>query len=122
MCLSTNSTKVLSLDGDSDDTLLIKVNDNGTVIDTADTILNSTWYHIGVYYYEEQGVDDGVVTVWMNTDGTDFDAGDVISTGSAYDTGTTDAGYIRLRGPVGGKINYIDNIQMVNGAPSWPDS
>jgi len=94
--------------------------------DTTVDIVANTWYHFGVYYKMETGVvnNDGIVRVWMNTDGEEFDAGDLKYSATNVDTGYTseslgDGDEIRIEGQEAAYTCYIDDFQVVSGAPSW---
>lgn len=94
--------------------------------DTTIDIVANTWYHIGVYYKMETSAtnNDGVVRVWMNTDGATFDAGDLYYSSTAVDTGYTtdnlgDGDEVRIEGPEASYTCYIDDFKVVAGKPSW---
>jgi len=85
----------------------------------------NTKYHIGVYWKIETaaGNNDGIVRVWMNTDGGEFDAADLILNNTSVDTGAESEGWQadvwRIPGPAAGYVSYTDNNRAVAGAPSW---
>jgi hypothetical protein len=92
-------------------------------LSTGQTVLDATTYHVGIYYKVETGSDDGIVSAWLNTDGSEFDAGDLIYNSSAVNTGMGKVGrQIIFWGQSGNDILLMDNTKVVNGAPSWPTS
>lgn len=112
----------------SSTTLLVEVKSGNVDLDTGDSVTADTWYHVGVYYKQEtaSGADDGTVRVWRNEDGTEFDAGDLISDDweGNVDTGTTGADQIQIRGnsTSGSIVTDKDDTKVITGAPSWPIS
>jgi len=95
---------------------------NGTTYDPGNNhIPEDTWVYIGLYYKEETGPgnNDGIVRVWLNTDGGTFDAADLLINQTAVDTVSNDAAKIRMGGPYSGKVCWRDDVRVVSGAPSW---
>jgi hypothetical protein len=117
-----DSTHIARVRIGADDTIEIYLVSSASIKDSGDTLSDDTTYHIGYYYKEETGSNDGISRIWMNTDGSEFDAGDLILDDSAGDTGSTDVGTIRLRGPTSNHTGIWDNVQVIDGAPSWPTS
>ncbi len=98
---------------------------NGTTFDPGNShIPENTWVHIGLYYKEETGAgnNDGIVRVWLETDGDGFEAVEMLINQTSVDTVSNDAAKIRMSGPYSGKISYRDDVRVVSGAPSWPTS
>jgi len=101
--------------------------DNGNSSLTDDTISANTTYHIGVYFKEATNSTslDGKITIWLNTDGSAFNAADIIHgplTNLDCNNGLTTR-TIMLQGPVANKINYYDNVKVITGTPpaSWSE-
>jgi len=97
-----------------------------TYPDTTYDISANTWTHIGVYYKMETGAanNDGIVRVWVNTDGGEFDVGDLVYSSTTVDTGHTtdslgDGDEIVIQGPGSGYTHYIDDFKVTAGAPTW---
>lgn len=97
-----------------------------TVTATSGSISADTWLHFGLYNQCETGDgsgDDGIVRIWINTDGSDFDAGDVVLNNTAMDNGSSSEGYngdtVRFVGPRAGYIAWTDDPVVKSGAPSW---
>lgn len=96
-----------------------------SVLASSGTMAADTWTHYGVYFKNESSAElnDGVVRMWYNTDGGEFDAADVIYNNAAADCGSSAEGYngdeIRVVGPHAGYIAWTDDFVVKSGAPSW---
>lgn len=97
-----------------------------TAIDTTQDVVADTWYHIGIYWKIETGdgtANNGIVRVWVNTDGGTFDAGDIKYNSTSVDTGTAaetfGADGVRINGPEPSYINYVDDFKVISGACPW---
>ena len=96
---------------------------NGTTWDAGNGhILAETWVHIGLHYKEETGAGnkDGIVRVWLETDGDGFEAGELLVNQATVDTLSADVAKIRLSGTAANKICYRDDVKVTSGTPSWP--
>lgn len=106
--------------------MYINTKGGSTYPDSTLDVSANTWYHIGLYYKMETGVanNDGILRLWANTDGGEFDAGDLYYSSTTVDTGYTsetlgDGDQIIIEGPEASNTLYIDAFRVVAGAPSW---
>jgi hypothetical protein len=95
-------------------------------VGTGDTLSADTTYHLGVYY-KQSATDssaDGVIMVYMNTDGTAFDFADRIYSKTNLDIDTlNNAEAVRFRGPSTGNVGHYDNVKVVACSSNpWPES
>jgi len=115
------ATKVVKLYLDSESNLVVYVNNDAVTYDGSYTFIADTWTHVGVYYKEEPGINDGIVRAWIDTDGV-FVAGDLDINETAVDTGSTDGAGLRIYGSSIAGIAVYDDLKVVDGEPSWPTS
>jgi len=93
--------------------------DNAAYAATTGALAEDTWYHIGIHFKKAAGT--GIVRVWQNTDGGEFDVSDLIYSRTDA-TGAYDGAQIRFPGPVNTDatyVNYFDDVKVISGAPSW---
>lgn len=92
---------------------LLRLADVGGTLATAstDAVSADTWFRLRVYYKEETGSDDGIVTVWVG------DGLTQVINYTTMNTGSADIAHIRFGGPSAGQINYFDNCAVYQGAP-----
>jgi len=96
---------------------------NGKTWDAGNGYISAeTWVHIGLHYKEETGAGnkDGIVRVWLETDGDGFEAGELLINQATVDTLSADVAKIRLSGTGPDKICYRDDVKVTSGTPSWP--
>jgi hypothetical protein len=115
----SNNILILKIHSDSDIYILYR-NEAGTV-DTNIAYTATNWVKIGIYYKEETGSDDGVISVWISSDDGVFEA-DEYQTFTDLNTNMTDAEAIHIGFDPGTAPTRVDNIKIVSGAPSWPTS
>jgi hypothetical protein len=99
--------------------------DGASHVDSSSAMAANTTYHIGVYFKRATNATstDGAITAWMNTDGSDFNSGDIIygPTSNLDMNNAITAEQVYLVGPVTGSTAYYDNVKVVSGSTpaSW---
>lgn len=94
-------------------------------VDTTYDLSDNTWIHYGLSFKIETSAvaNDGVIRVWVNTDGGTFDAADIKYSSAAVDTGATGDGYAGdryiFRGPEASVTAYWDDTKVISGACPW---
>jgi len=94
---------------------------NGSTYDAGnDHIPNNTYVFIGYYYKQEtqDGNNDGILRVWLNTTGDEFDGADLLINETTVNTISNAAAKIRIGGPYSGYTNWRDNFKVISGSPS----
>jgi len=84
--------------------------------------------HFGLYFKAEtdSGSNNGTLQMWLNTDGSDFDAGDLIwnenGDKDTYDFVFDQVQFVGGEQETDTEINFFDNIKIISGACPWPTS
>lgn len=114
-----DSTSNLSVYLSSGSVMRLYYNGGAGNIESTSTFSVDTWYHLGAYYKQETGSNDGILRLWMNTDGTTFDAGDLEASTTSADTGETASVDIAFTGPSDGNTAFSSLVRVTSGACPW---
>lgn len=122
---AANSTDITLFTLDADPTIVLSYKNVTLTADTNFAVSADTKFYIGIHYIEESGSanNDGTIRVWVNSTGNPFTADDLkINLSGNADTGTANAGTLRLINKGDNHTTYYDNVKIESGAPSWPTS
>lgn len=120
---TTGTTEQISMMARFNATIRVYSGEAGDYSDSVNTISADTWYHYGLYINQETGgaggANDGIVRLWINTDGGEFDAADVWINDTALNTEGLTAQEVRFVGPKASDETYKTLTKILSGEPTW---